>query len=677
MNVRTITENLFAGVLALACLNTSAAPPLSQAEQHAVAAEASAFGQAVLSDAQDDMPTFTENSGERGAGRVNISGITMDAGKLVPHADKTKADRLNNLADSANDLNALHSKTEEHWAQSANDRSIHGQAVRTAERSTTDAMAIRPSVQNDDLIWESSLPAIGEGQSGKVLGQDQGQCTTTTRVERRPSPGTITEETTCDRIPPVDESAWCTREWKDVPLIKEEIRTKYGVLSVNNETGGNMCTRTRKVTAQTSTAQGTRTATLGINNNIGGLSCTRWRTVQQGSAPPPSNNQGYIDSVATALGSGMDCVSHVMVPIPPAPADAQFQVMSLMPGRTAQLVSVWNTGSSFLVAMQVTKNGGMQELACSLDETPVRISWNGSGGGGGAPPKTFGIQETGNCGDPGTAACPVKWSCTQSAPARIGGIPVTASDVQGLAALFPGASNTCLRGELKRQCPGTDGQSSNISIADLIPPNVTHISNFQWTVTNPQSGVNVTLLEAPSAANNWVAKFNVSNSKQNAAKPQVKLTWTTHQTTLQWSVVDSGNCSQTGTQSFSSMSMNAAPASHCPAVWSCTQSAPTTLDGIHVTPGMVSVLPRLFPGAPATCVSAKLTRRDGNLRSLLSGAESSNRRVGADAHAADLRQRLAGRIQRHAQQLELHPQSGQCPHHLQSKDHHDRKENCR
>jgi len=147
MNVRTITGNLLSGVLALACLNTSAAPPLSQAEQRAAAAEASAFGQDALNDAQTDMPTFTENSGERGAGRVNISGITMDAGKLVPHADKTKADRLNNLADSANDLNALHSKTEEHWAQSANDRSIHGQAVRTAECAPPNA---RPLMQ-----WQS------------------------------------------------------------------------------------------------------------------------------------------------------------------------------------------------------------------------------------------------------------------------------------------------------------------------------------------------------------------------------------------------------------------------------------------------------------------------------------------------------------------------------------------
>jgi len=610
MNRRKITGNLLAGLFALACLNTSAAPPLTQAEQRAAATEASAFGQSALLDAQSDMPTFTENRGERNAGHVEISGITMDAGKLVPHADKTKADRLNRLADSANDLNVLHDETEKAWAETANDRGIHGQAVRTAERATTDSMAVRPNVQNDDLIWESSLPAIGEGQSGKVLGQDQGQCTTTTRVERRPSPGTITEETTCDRIPPVNESAWCTREWTDVEIVKEETRMKEGILSVNNETGGDMCSRTRKVTTQTSTTQGTRTATLGINNNIGGLSCTRWRTVQQGSAPP-SDNQGYIDVEATTMGAGAFCNSSFIIPVPPAPADAQFQVTSLMVGRVAQIASVSSTGSNFLVKVNVTKTSGMPTPFCSADETPVRISWNGSGGGGGVPPKTFGIQETGNCGDTGTPSCPVKWSCTQSAPTTIAGIPVTVSDVQGLTALFPGASNTCLRGELRRICPGTGGQSSNISIADLIPPDTTHISNFQWTVTNPQSGVGVTLLEAPSANNNWVAKFNVSNTKQNAAKPQIKLTWTAHRSTLQWSVVDSGNCSQTGTQSFSTMSMNVAPVSNCPAVWSCTQSAPTTLDGIHITPGMVSGLPRLYSDAPATCVSAKLTRTCG------------------------------------------------------------------
>jgi len=174
MSMRNITGNLLAGLLALACLTVSATPPLSEAEQRAAAAEASAFGQSALSDAQSDIPTFTENRGERNAGHVEISGMTMDAGKLVPHADKTKADKLNRLADSANDLNALHDETEKAWAETTNDRGIHGQAVRTAERATTDSMDVRPSVQNDDLIWESSLPAIGEGQSGKVLGQDQG-----------------------------------------------------------------------------------------------------------------------------------------------------------------------------------------------------------------------------------------------------------------------------------------------------------------------------------------------------------------------------------------------------------------------------------------------------------------------------------------------------------------------
>jgi len=93
MSGRKITWNLLAGLLAFTCLNTSAAPPLSQAEQRAAAAEASAFGQSALNDAQADMPTFTENAGERGAGKVNISGTSMDAGKLVPHADKTKSSR--------------------------------------------------------------------------------------------------------------------------------------------------------------------------------------------------------------------------------------------------------------------------------------------------------------------------------------------------------------------------------------------------------------------------------------------------------------------------------------------------------------------------------------------------------------------------------------------------------
>jgi len=102
MNGRNITGNMLTGLFALACCTVSATPPLSEAEQRAAAAEASAFGQSALSDAQSDMPNFTENRGERNAGQVEISGMTIDAGKLVPHADKIKADRLNRLVDSGN-----------------------------------------------------------------------------------------------------------------------------------------------------------------------------------------------------------------------------------------------------------------------------------------------------------------------------------------------------------------------------------------------------------------------------------------------------------------------------------------------------------------------------------------------------------------------------------------------
>jgi len=589
MNGRNITRSMLAGLLVLACLNTSAAPPMTQAEQRAAAAEASAFGQSALNDAEANMPEFTENAGERGSGKVNISGITMDAGKLVPHADKTKADKLNRLADSANDLNTLHQETEKSWAESANDRGIHGQAVRTAERSTTDAMAIRPDVQNDDLIWESSLPAIGEGQSGKVLGQDQGQCTTTTRVEKKPSPGTISEEVTCDRIPPVDETAWCTREWKDVPVIKEEIRTKYGVLSVNNETGGNMCSRTRQVNTNTTSTQGTRTATLGINNNIGGLSCARWRTVSQTSTPPQTGTI-QIDSGRPIEMNGF-CVGPVFVAVP---SGSEFEAVSRKTGNKAYIVSKTETSTGTWLSLSLSYGRCRDRKS-----HPWWINWTGPGG----TEKGFGVQESGNCGDTGTPACPVKWNCAQSAPATIGGIAVTPGDVQGLPALFPGAANTCLRGELHRQCPGLGALTTNVSIADLIPAETTSLTNFNWTVTNPQPGVTVSLLQTPSVANNWVARFSVNNSNRNTVAPRVTLTWTAHKSTEQWSVVDSGNCSDSGSNA-------------CSAIWTCTKYAPTWFNGIQVTAGMVSGLPRLFPGASATCVSGALNRICGGSSTL-------------------------------------------------------------
>jgi len=374
-----------------------------------------------------------------------------------------------------------------------------------------------------------------------------------------------------------------------VPVIKEEIRTKYGVLSVNNETGGNMCTRTRKVNLNTTNTSGTRTATLGINKNVGGLSCTRWRTVSE-TATPPQTGTIQKDSNNPIEMNGY-CVGPVFVSVPQGSA---FEVFSRKTGNPLFIVKKTETSTGAWLYPSLKKGN-----CRGIGRHPYWINWIGPGG----TEKGFGVQETGNCGDTGTTACPVKWSCTQSAPATIGGIPVTVGDVQGLAALFPGASKTCLRGELHRQCPGLGALSTNVSIADLIPAGTTSLTNFNWTVTNPQSGVTVSLLQTPSAANNWVARFNVNNSRRDTAAPRVTLTWTAHKETQQWSVVDSGNCNDYGT-------------SACPAKWTCTKYAPTWLNGIQVTAGMVSGLPRLFPGASATCVSGTLSRVCGGSSTL-------------------------------------------------------------
>lgn len=222
----------------------------------------------------------------------------------------------------------------------------------------------------------------------------------------------------------------------------------------------------------------------------------------------------------------------------------------------------------------------------------IRLNW-----GTAQTTTNMGIQESGNVGDVGTAMCPTQWSCTQHAPATVNGIQITAAMATSQPLLFPNAPPTCIRGQLRAVCSGTPTTDTNVSIASHIAPNTTSISNFAFSVLNPQANATVALLTPPSAANNWVATFRSTrtNWTSTPAQPQVRLTWNQAQTTTNFEVLTSGDC-------------NGQPTPNCPLEWSCTMSAPTTVNGIAVTVQQISGLPALYPGSAPNCMRAELNR---------------------------------------------------------------------
>lgn len=225
----------------------------------------------------------------------------------------------------------------------------------------------------------------------------------------------------------------------------------------------------------------------------------------------------------------------------------------------------------------------------------ITMSWNAV-----MPAVTLKVVDTGNCSDVGSSSCPTQWQCVSSAPTSVAGISITTAMAQSKAPLFGGAPDTCVKGELNRVCSGSTTVGTTVSVSELIPAGVHTISNFAFTNTNPQSGVTVTLVSAPTEANGWMASFNVArtNWSQTPVAPRVKITFTVDVPAVLLSVKETGDCNDPGSQS-------------CPTSWSCQVNAPTVINGINVTAAMVTPLPALFPGAPGTCTRGNLTRQCG------------------------------------------------------------------
>lgn len=214
------------------------------------------------------------------------------------------------------------------------------------------------------------------------------------------------------------------------------------------------------------------------------------------------------------------------------------------------------------------------------------------------PNSNLGATQVGDCsGAAASPNCPTKWTCSARAPITINGIVVSAADAATKAPLFPGAPADCAKAQLDKVCSGTASLSSVISIADKIPEGVTAIRDFKVTVKNPQNGVTVTLISAPTFENAWNASFRVDRTdfSTNPAEPQIIMTWGATITVITSKVVDTGNCKDPGSEA-------------CPTRWTCDKTAPATVNGILVTAEMAKQYAPLFPGASNICAAGNLSR---------------------------------------------------------------------
>lgn len=290
---------------------------------------------------------------------------------------------------------------------------------------------------------------------------------------------------------------------------------------------------------------------------------------------------------STTMGSTIG-IGHLIPSGVTSISNFQWAVLNPQSGVAVSLVSPPTLANGWTASFNVQRGPGVVNPA----SPQIRLTWGTS-----QTTTNMGIQESGNTGDPGTAACPTRWTCTQSAPATVNGILITEAMASSQPALFPGAAPTCIRGELRTECSGTPSVNTTISIAAHIQPNTTSISNFNWTWLNQQAGVQVALVSAPTAGNRWIATFSATRTSWTSipAQPQVRLTWNQAQTTTNFETIEAGDCGGQGTP-------------NCPVEWSCTQSAPTTLNGIAITVGQISGMPALYPGSPPECVRGELNR---------------------------------------------------------------------
>lgn len=671
---------------------------MTKAQQEQVARDAASFARDEHAKTTANEPTFDEAGGERGTGQVTIDGRKMDVNKLTPSADKEKADSLNSLSESGSDMEQLRSNTQTKSDELGTDRGAEGQAYRTFERSASSAKEADERVKNDERFWNSTLPHIADGRSGRVQGEDPTQCETITTVETRPSSGYTEEEQMCDRVPDFSVEPLCTREYQDSTQTVEYDQDRRALLNIDNGESGEICRRERNVTSHQDTLSQSRAADLEITAETAGQSCRRYRwadTVVVSSTKTKEAALAINDEMGgmscrrerwlvdnTHSGSGSKTATLQI--------DGQWQGTACVRTRyvsggnasvksfdaRVQIDAFWGTGDaqfylseppdSIINVLSITKltQCGANQLptngALTFYSGGENMSWfytiPGAQGpyfpgcitSGGtnaaqmvgiyrftysvtyASSRQWAVHDQGSCYIPPSPNCNTEWTCSWHAPATLNGLPVSAAEVSALPPLYPGAPPTCLSGGYGNTCGGMAGLSTAVSIADQIPAGVTTIQGFGFTVHNPQAGVSVVLETAPTAANGWVAQFRVNKTdfSGTTTPPTVTLSWQYSSGGMEWSVRDTGGtvvqnwggkefwaaatASITGIGQVGTMAMTtdcSDPGSTtCPTSWSCSTTAPTTINGIPVSDGMVNGLASLYPNAPSNCVAAQLRR---------------------------------------------------------------------
>lgn len=383
-----------------------------------------------------------------------------------------------------------------------------------------------------------------------------------------------------------------------------------GVQDTGNcgDAGTGNCPAKWSCAAYTPTTYGGATVSMADAESVAPLFPGAWQTCGVGSLDRTCNGSGpthstisiaaYIPAgVAQIEAQGGDLllrrlVDGVLPQALAAPAQSgsfgnfQWRVTNPQPGVTVILTQAPSASNGWIAGFSVSRT----DYTFVPQKPHISMTWTVSTSGG----VRFGTSDQGNCQDPGSVTCPTHWTCTRSAPTSVGGYAISAADAASFAPLFPGASSTCVSGQLSRVCSGSSTVGSTIGIGDLLPAGARTINAFAWSVTNPNSQVTVALVSAPTFANGWTASFNVTaqNGGATPPAPQVHLTWTVPgPESIVIDHVDAGNCSAVS------------PSASCAMTWTCTGSAPMVINGVPVSAPNPSPL---YPGASPACLNAHL-----------------------------------------------------------------------
>lgn len=600
---------------------------LTESEMRAMEDLGSLVGRQAGDDAQAQSPEHQQGATEHSGGRVRIAGEWYDTDKITGGRDEP--DRVDRAAaveadGDMEDLRQLHDEVDEE-IRAEGQSTARGSAYKSTHDSADTHQEGRQMVL--DTNWDTTEQAFSDAHVG-MIGEDTfPQCETTRTVIPGEKEVSVTDQEVCEKVVLAagdENGVACVRERTCEGTNDPVAAEKSAQLNVAQDVSAQACSLDSEVVGYRDNLEMSRTGLLDITEETGGLSCRRtvWPETTEAVAPTSHDATLTIDDqgpttscsvVRTASGGGTvpwsgqvpvishlngppnsGCVETHVVPVPPDYAH-HISARRIYGHTTPTIIQFSAAGSgSTMVHVEMVRQGQMTQM-CEISgtETEYVLEWNFNG----PAPVNFGTDTTGNCSQGGTPNCPQEWACTASAPTTINGIPVTAADIQALPALFPGAPGACVAATRSSTCSGNATSDTTINLASRMPAGTTSIDNFSFTVQNPQSGVSVTLIQTPTLANGWVARFRTTRSNFNTqqAQPQIRMTWNSRYPETLISVVDDGSCGDTGS-----------PA--CPAVWACERNAPFTVNGISVTAAMAGTQAPLFPGASSSCVVGTLTR---------------------------------------------------------------------